>query len=71
MPDVNGACLAKTFSRDLYLVFTIPPRLTFWTYDYDKPLIFATTVPIIRRTIWKGPWVIRGSFLSGMCQTFM
>ena len=68
MYTVDDSYVTKNMIRDADLVFIIPYGLNFWPYYFYELLRCAITLTIIRRPIWKAPWVIRVIRLSGMCQ---
>ena len=51
---------SKAFSKDTVLIFTIPTGLPVWPNTCHDPLCIDHILPVIRRSNWKVPWVIRG-----------
>ena len=61
----------KIISRNVDLIFMIPPGITFWRNYCHKLILCARVLPIIRRTIRKEPWVIRGRLLYNTCKAYI
>ena len=59
--------LRKALRKDADLMFTTHTGFSIWCNSCHETLCIYLILPIIRRINWKGPWVIRGSQLSGDC----
>ena len=54
----------KVLRKDSDFIFNTPTWLSVWPNTCREPFCIAIIIPVIRRIIWKGPWVVRGSELS-------
>ena len=54
----------KRLMRDMDVYFTVAAFTPFWASHQFEPLFVGISLPLIRRSSWRGPWQVRGSVMA-------